>query len=104
MMIKKWAEAAAIAALALTLSGTVAQAAEARPAAPPQTMPTAVAAPSFQPVGHGPAPDEDGELVILSNEEYARRFGNQPVPTPGVLVPLGPLAPTITAPFIPTPT
>ncbi|MFE4634475.1 hypothetical protein ACFRJ1_14035 [Streptomyces sp. NPDC056773] len=60
MMIKKWAEAVAIAALALTLSGTVAQAAEARP-----------------------APDEDGELLILSNEEYARLFGNQPVPMPG---------------------
>ncbi|MGW7312100.1 hypothetical protein [Streptomyces sp. NPDC054854] len=29
----------------------------------------------------GPAPDGGGELLVLSNEEYAQRFGDQCAPT-----------------------
>ncbi|MFH8890422.1 hypothetical protein [Streptomyces sp. NPDC017949] len=29
----------------------------------------------------GPAPDDGGELLVLSNEEYAQRFGDQCAPT-----------------------
>ncbi|MFF4324482.1 hypothetical protein [Streptomyces sp. NPDC001568] len=41
----------------------------------------------------GPDPDGDGELVILSNEEYAQRFGDRCARSAGVSVPADRLAP-----------
>lgn len=93
MMIKNWAAAAAVGALMLSLPVTTAQATEARPAAVPQVAPTGAAVPVLEPAT-GPAPDNGGELLLLSNEEYTRRFGDRPSRTADVLVPPGPLAPT----------
>ncbi|MFF3216783.1 hypothetical protein ACFYYB_39950 [Streptomyces sp. NPDC002886] len=92
MTIKKRAAAAAVAALTLSLPVTIAQATETRTAAGPHLVPTGVPVSAPRP-GAGPAPDDEGELLILSNEEYARRFGNQPPRTAGAPVPAVPLAP-----------
>ncbi|MFZ3492380.1 hypothetical protein ACODT5_03915 [Streptomyces sp. 5.8] len=95
MTIKKWAAAAAVAALTLSLPVTIAQATETRTAAGPHIVPTGVVVSAPRPAA-GPAPDDDAELLVLSNEEYARRFGDQTARTAGVPVPAGPLAPAAT--------
>ncbi|WP_327302249.1 hypothetical protein OG730_00820 [Streptomyces sp. NBC_01298] len=92
MTIKKWAAAAAGAALTLSLPVTLAQATETRTAAGPHIVPTGVPVSASRPAA-GPAPDDEAELLILSNEEYARRFGNRTPPTAGVPVPAGALSP-----------
>ncbi|MFD3870298.1 hypothetical protein [Streptomyces sp. NPDC058623] len=97
MMIRKRAVAAAVAALTLSLPVTIAKATEARPSAVPQVTPTGVAVSTPQLAG-GPAPDNGGELLVLSNEEYTRRFGDPSPRTAGVLVPPGPLASTTPVP------
>ncbi|MFD5142874.1 hypothetical protein [Streptomyces sp. NPDC058401] len=95
MTIKKWATAAAVAALMLSLPVTITQATETRTAAGPHIAPTGVPVSAPQPAA-GPAPDDDAELLVLSNEEYTRRFGNPTARTAGVPVPAGPLAPAAT--------